>query len=124
MPVTLPVEMFAGLKLVATRVVKAPTVAKRDVEVEFVVVELSPVKFWRVDDPDTRRLAREERPVEVMVPRYPLFAEKFEAKRDVDVEFEVVLRRAVKFWSVDDANDRNPPFRYDKPETVIAVDDA
>ena len=39
-------------------VVKVPVVANSDVEVEFVVVEFNPVKFWRVDDPVTKRFER------------------------------------------------------------------
>ena len=41
--------------------------AKREVEVEFEVVELIAVKFWRVDDPVARRLGVVRRPVESIV---------------------------------------------------------
>ena len=41
----------------------------REVEVAFVVVEFIPVKFWRVEEPVTKRLERVERPaVAVKVP--------------------------------------------------------
>jgi hypothetical protein len=41
--------------------------AKNEVEVEFVVVELSAVKFWRVEDPVVTRFGVVRRPVESMV---------------------------------------------------------
>jgi hypothetical protein len=41
---------------VAKRLVEEAVVAKNEVLVLFVVVELSPVKFWRVDEPVARKL--------------------------------------------------------------------
>ena len=59
-------------------VVKAKVVAKNEVEVAFVEVEFCAVKFWRVDEPVTRRLLVVARPLAeienwVVVPA-PLFA--------------------------------------------------
>ena len=46
------------------------------------------------------------------------------AKKVVEVELVVVELSPVKFWRVDEANVRNPPFRYDRPDTVITVEEA
>jgi hypothetical protein len=61
-------------------VVPVCVVTKDVVDVELVVVELSPVKFWRVDEPLTRRLVKVPRvPVKALAvsdPMVPLFAKK------------------------------------------------
>ncbi len=67
------------------------------VEKKFVVVALVPVaftkvKFWRVDEPVTRRFDAVKRPVDEMEPKVPVVA-----KRLVEVAFVVVEFDAVKF---------------------------
>ena len=71
------------------------------VEVAFVVVALLPVKFWRVDEPFTWRLARVARPDEIKVASelFPLTARTLVLKV-VEVEFVVVEFWATKFWRV------------------------
>ena len=49
--------MLPTLKTVAKRFVLEAVVAKIEVDVAFVVVELRPVKFWRVEEPLTKRFA-------------------------------------------------------------------
>jgi len=58
-PVSESAPPFAPVK---KRFVLDAVVAKRLVVVAFVVVELSPVKFWRVEEPVTRRFESVERP--------------------------------------------------------------
>ena len=74
------------------------------------VVELSPVKFWRVEEPVTERLARVERPesTESVLPKVtaPVRAEVPPTERALEtfklvvVALLVVAFKAVKFWSV------------------------
>jgi len=78
--------------VVKNRLVVEAVVAKRLVEVLLVVVEFTPVKFWRVDEPVTRRLLAVNRPVDEMEPKVPFVANKF-----VEVAFVVVEFDAVKF---------------------------
>jgi hypothetical protein len=70
-PVTLSVPLWVVLPLVsvpkeaavAKRLVEDETEAKRLVEVALLVVAFTPVKFCRVEEPVTRRLARVARPL-------------------------------------------------------------
>ncbi len=86
------------MKLVLKRFVDEAVVAKKVVEVLLVVVELMPVKFWRVLDPVTRRLAVVMSPVLVRVPKVPMVE-----KRLVVVAWVPVAFTKVKFWKVEDA---------------------
>ena len=67
------VLMFAGLKTEADRLVKAPLVAKRLVEVAFVVVPLTTVKFVMVDEALFTRMPPDkvDRPETVRADRVP-----------------------------------------------------
>ena len=110
--VLLPVtKRLVRLKVLAKRLVKLPVVAKNEVLVLLVVVELSPVKFWRVDDPYESKVAP------VTLPSVALPAFKTVAKRLV--ELAVVLKKLVvvaalpvalmkvKFWRVEEEYARN-----------------
>jgi hypothetical protein len=57
---------------VKKRFVVEPVVAKKLVEVELVVVELFPVKFWKVEEPRVRMLAKVPMPLEVIDPPFAL----------------------------------------------------
>jgi hypothetical protein len=85
----------------------------REVVVAFVVVALTPVKFWRVVDPVARWLV-EMRVVAVTVV----------ANTVVDVAFVVVALTPVKFCKVEEARESRPPLRNERPETDTAVDEA
>ncbi len=78
--------------VVKKRFVVEAVVAKRLVEVLLVVVLFTPVKFWRVVEPVTRRFDAVKRPVDEMEPKVPFVANKF-----VEVAFVVVEFDAVKF---------------------------
>ena len=67
-----------------------------------VVVEFTPVKFWRVEEPVTRRFGTVRRPVEVMAPVKRLVKVPVVAKRLVLVELVVVELIPVKFWRVEE----------------------
>jgi len=58
--------------LVPVRLVVLAVVAKKLVEVAEVEVELTAVKFWRVDEPLAKMLAKVPRPVEVRFPPLPV----------------------------------------------------
>ena len=89
------------MKLVATRLVNVPTDAKNEVEVELVVVELAPVKFWRVVEPFTCKLARVARPEVTKVERFVLpDTARTLVLKVVEVEFVVVEFAPTKFWRV------------------------
>ena len=60
-PVMLPVKL--PVAVVKKRLVVLAVVAKKLVEVAFVVVLFRPVKFWRVVEPVTKRLERVVRPL-------------------------------------------------------------
>ena len=81
--------------VVKKRFVVDAVVAKKLVEVLFEVVELTPVKFWRVVEPVTRRLLAVKRPVDEIEPKVAAVAKRF-----VEVAFVVVEFDAVKFWRV------------------------
>ena len=81
---------------VFNRVPVTPVIAS-DVEVELVVVELVPVKFWRVDDPRESKLPNVPRPELLCV-----VENKVVAKSEVVVALVEVEFRAVKFWRVVD----------------------
>ena len=78
--------------VVKKRFVVDAVVEKSEVEVLFVVVLFTPVKFWRVVEPVTRRLLAVKRPVDVIEPKVAAVA-----KRLVEVAFVVVEFDAVKF---------------------------
>ena len=74
------------------RFVNAAVVAKKFVLVELVVVELTPVKFWSVEDPFTRRFPAESEPeIEAEPPKRfvnePVVEKKLVEVAFVDVEF-------------------------------------
>ncbi len=87
---TLPLAFV--LRSVEVRLVKA-----RDEEVALVVVLFSAVKFWRVDEPATKRLASVPNPLMKVFPSLA-FVEKrlvddaVVAKNEVEVAFVVVER--------------------------------
>ena len=58
--------------LVPVRLVVEALVAKKLVVVAEVEVELTAVKFWRVDEPLAKMLAKVPRPVEVRFPPLPV----------------------------------------------------
>ena len=80
--------MFPVESVVPKRLVDEAVVAKLFVVVALVEVELSAVKFWRVEEPFTRRLARVPRPLMNVVP-------KFAAVANIFVELAVVAKRLV-----------------------------
>ena len=114
------------------------------VEVEFVVVELTPVKFCNVEEPDVRMLVRvptevrEEATtlaasvvpvrvpagaVPVMLPvRFPvaLVKKRFDAKKFVEVAWVVVAFTPVKFCKVLEPLVRRVPSEL-APETLNVV---
>ena len=102
-PVTVPDDvMFPPFINDPKRLVEDAVVAKIEVEVAFVVVELRAVKFWRVEEPETRRLANDPSPVEVKAPDVKLVADRLVkapvvAKKLVEVELVDVELSAVKF---------------------------
>jgi hypothetical protein len=61
-PLMSPAVIAPVVKLVEKRLVELAVVAKLVVEVALVVVELSPVKFWRVVELTVRRVESEVRP--------------------------------------------------------------
>ena len=71
-PLISPLVMAVAKRLVVVAVEKPAEVAKSEVEVAFVVVELRAVKFCRVEDPVTRRLPVEVRPETVREVRVPI----------------------------------------------------
>ena len=85
----------APRKFVVKRFVLDAVVAKKLVEVLFEVVELTPVKFWRVVEPVTRRLLAVKSPDVLSEPKVAAVANKL-----VEVAFVVVPFVAVKFWRV------------------------
>ena len=99
-----PLVMLPVLSDVEKRFVDDAVVANCVVEVEFVVVELRPVKFCSVDEPDTSRLPAVSRDV-----MKPLVALRVEEKKLVEVDCEVVALTAVKFWSVVEPETRRSP---------------
>ena len=75
------------------------------VVVAAVVVELTAVKFWRVEEALAKRLVKVPRPEEVKLPPVPvvknkLVVEAVVEKREVEVALELVELTAVKFWRV------------------------
>ena len=51
----------------------------------------------------------------------PAPVNKLETLKLVEVEFVVVELIPVKFWRVDDASDRKPPVKVERPETESEV---
>ena len=87
------VERLAGEKV--PDVVRVPVTFKL-VVVALVVVELIAVKFWRVDEPVTKRLPRVARPELLKMVLNALVKVPIEEKKLVEVELVVVELRAVK----------------------------
>ena len=94
-PVAVSVPTFA---VVPKRFVKVPLVAKKEVEVPFVEVEFSAVKFWRVDEPVERRLLAVTRELNEVLALKVLLPEKvlLSARRVVDAP---VLHPEAFAWS-------------------------
>ena len=85
----------------------------REVEVEFVVVEVRAVKFCNVVEPRARMFARVARPDEVRFPVLREVEKRFVLdavveKRFVVVAFVDVEFNAVKFWRVVEERERSP----------------
>jgi len=78
-------------------VVKAPVVAKNEVDVELVVVEFRAVKFCKVEEPRERKLPKVPRPELLCVVEKSVVA-----KNEVDVELVVVELVPVKSWRVEE----------------------
>jgi hypothetical protein len=83
-------------KLVANRFVEEAVVAKNEVVVAFDEVEFNKVRFWKVEEPFTRRLPKVEKAAKRLV------LEAVVLKRLVVVALVVVEFRPVKFKSVVD----------------------
>ena len=88
--------------VVKKRFVVDAVVAKKLVEVLFEVVELTPVKFCRVDEPVTRRFDAERVPERVSFPPREVVKNKFvvdaiPANNEEVVAFVEVEFNAVKF---------------------------
>jgi hypothetical protein len=86
-------------------------------------VELTAVKFCKVDDPLTRRFANVPRPVDVKSPPLPvvkkrLVVEAVVANRFVVVALDEVELTAVKFWRVVEPETVRAP---SVPIEVVAV---
>jgi hypothetical protein len=107
-PVELPRVMKPKLAFVEKRFVEEAKVEKMVVEVALVVVALRPVKFWKVDEPLVRMVAKVPRPVEVMFPTDAmtvakmLVEEALVTNKFVVVALVVVAWRPVKFWKVEE----------------------
>lgn len=105
--------------VVKKRLVLDAVVAKKLVEVAEDEVELRAVKFWRVEEPETSRLASVASDDELIT-----LANKLVEKKFVEVEFEVVELTPVKFWSVDEPLTRRvarvaaPVFKFDENRLV------
>ena len=81
----------------------ARTLVLKVVEVEFVVVEFWPTKFWRVVEPVARRLAKVATPLEERVLKEALpDTESTLVAKVVEVALVVVAFTPVKFWRVDE----------------------
>src|ERR1035437_8809714 len=94
--VNFPVKVsLPPLAVVYERFVVDALVAYTLVEVLFVVVELTPVKFCKVVEPVTKRLAVVKRPLELMEPKVPVVAKKL-----VEVALLEVELSPVKFCKV------------------------
>jgi hypothetical protein len=77
-------------------------------------VELTAVKFCKVDDPLTLRLANVPRPVDVKSPPLPVVKKRLVvlavvANRFVVVALDEVELTAVKFWRVVEPTTRRSP---------------
>jgi hypothetical protein len=83
------------------RLVVLAVVAKKLVEVAEEEVELTAVKFWRVVEPLTKRVAKVPAPVVSEVEKR-LVEEAVVEKKLVVVAFELVELTAVKFWRVEE----------------------
>ena len=99
-------------------------VEKKLVEVELVVVDCKPVKFWRVDEPYDSKVAEVMAPVE-MLPKVPVVAKRLvllavPVKKLVEVLFVVVPCKPVKFCKVDELS-TSKLVVVDCPETVRPV---
>ena len=93
------------------RSVEARLVKARDDEVALVVVLFNAVKFCKVDDPVTKRLASVPRPLMNVVPSVAkvekrLVDDAVVANLLVEVPFVVVELSAVKFWRVEEPAER------------------
>ena len=90
-PVTVSTEEVA---LVEKLLVLLAVVAKKLVEVEFVVDEVNPVSDWKVLEPKERKLLAETVPV-VMLPKVPSVAKRLVLLAVVAKKFVVVALVAV-----------------------------
>ena len=109
----------------AKRLVEEAVVAKLFVVVALVEVELSAVKFWRVEEAFTRRLVKVPKPEEVMFPALRIEAKRFVEEAVVEksvvvVALVVVELRAVKFWSVEEPLESRVP-KVPRPVVVIVL---
>jgi hypothetical protein len=75
--VAFPKSEFPAVSAVAKRLVEEAVVVKLFVVVALVEVELSAVKFWRVEEPFTRRFASVPRPLMNVVPKFAAVANIF-----------------------------------------------
>ncbi len=100
---------MANVPVVPEIAVAVKLETKSVVEVAFVVVAFAPVKFWRVEEPVTSKLAR-----------VPVPPARFVAKRFVDVAFDDVLFAAVKFCSVEEPFTSSVPSVPVEPERFVA----
>ena len=121
------VARLVEVALVAERSVKRPVVprireAKKLVVVAFVPVELMKVKFWRVDEPERRRLAKVARPFDERVPVVMVFAVRAVAEALTASSEETAIEEPVAFWKVmswkvEEASESIPPVAVVRPVT-------
>ena len=90
---------------------RTPAVKASEVEVAFVVVEFSAVKFWSVEEPVVRKFPTVSRPATNELVKEPMVA-----KKEVEVALVEVLCSAVKFCKVEEAMEMKPA-----PRVVDAV---
>jgi len=101
LPLTVRFETVRALTFAveAKRLVEDAVVAKKFVVVAAVPVAFWKVKFWRVEEPVARIVPAVSVPIEPRVEK-KLVDDATEAKKVVEVAFEVVAFCAVKFWRV------------------------
>ncbi len=88
--------------------------AKKLVDVALVVVAFTPVKFWRVVEPESSKVESDVAPVTLSVEAsvaapdvYKVPPESAVAKKFVEVALVVVAFTPVKFWRVVEASARS-----------------
>jgi len=122
--VTAPRVVLPAVRVVAKRFVLDAVVAKKFVVVAAVPVALRKVKFWRVEEPVTRRF--ESVPVvNATEPKVAFVAKRFVelavvAKKLVVVAFVDVELSAVKFWRVEEPVTRRLE-RVERPPVAVKV---